>query len=202
MKTYRLKPYFFAVKKTILIFLLIVLGSISCKNGTKEIDRLQLAKHYYKVLDNSDHTEIKTLLTDSLLTRETEYDYEQTFSLKEYEEWLQWDALFEPTYNILQIAEEGETVKVTVSKLDQRIAFLHKKPIVTDQVLHFKKNKITSIETTNYVIFNDSIFVKNREALVNWIAKNHPELNGFIYDQTKEGGEKYLKAMALYNNRK
>ncbi|MEZ4841262.1 MAG: hypothetical protein R2821_07060 [Flavobacteriaceae bacterium] len=57
---------------------------------------------------------------------------------------------------------------------------------MTDQVIHFDKDKITSgIETTKYVIFNDSVFVKNRDGLLDWIDKNHPELNGFIHDQTK-----------------
>ncbi len=190
------------MNRLLLLVLIIPIGFTSCKTAEKEIDRLDIAKEYYSVLASSDVSKIKGLVTDSLLTKETEYNYEQTFSLEDYVAWLQWDAVFEPTYEILQIAEEGETVKVTVSKIDQRIAFLHQKPIVTHQVLRFKKTKITSIETTKYVIFDDATFVKNRDSLVNWVAKEHPHLNGFIHDQTKEGGRKYLKAMALYHSRK
>ncbi|MBL7471211.1 hypothetical protein [Robertkochia sediminum] len=157
---------------------------------------------YYEVLDQSDISGIETLLTDSLLTKETEYDYEQTFSKEEYMEWLKWDSVFEPTYKILEIAQVNGTVTAKISKTDRRISFLHNEPIVTDQVIRFDKDKIISIETTKYVIFNDSTFVKNRDKLLNWIDENHPELNGFIYDQTKTGGLKYLKAIELFEHNK
>lgn len=190
------------MNKIIVLLLLLSFGLVSCKNSEKEITSLEIAKQYYEILDNSDDSGIVALLTDSLLTKETEYDYEQTFSLKEYVEWLKWDAVFEPTYKIHQIEQDGEIVKATISKVDKRILFLHEEPIVTNQIIRFNNDKITSIETTEYVIFNDSTFVKNREDFVNWITKNHPNLNGFIYDQTESGGMKYLKAIDLYKNRK
>ncbi len=189
------------MNKIIVLLLLFSFGLVSCKNSEKEITSLEIAKQYYEILDNSDDSGIVALLTDSLLTKETEYDYEQTFSLKEYVEWLKWDAVFEPTYKIHQIEQDGEIVKATISKVDKRILFLHEEPIVTNQIIRFDNGKITSIETTEYVIFNDSTFVKNREDFVNWITKNHPDLNGFIYDQTESGGIKYLKAIDLYKNR-
>ena len=190
------------MNKLTVILWFVTIGIISCKNSEKEIDKLEIAKKYYQVLDKSDVSGIKTLLTDSLLTKETQYDYEQTFSINEYADWLKWDSVFEPTYKILEIKKENGTVRTKISKTDKRISFLHKEPIVTHQVIHFEKDKITSIETTKYVIFNDSIFVKNRDGLVNWIDKNHPELKGFIYDQTETGAMKYLKAIELYKNRK
>tara|TARA_R110002167_G_C12410901_1_gene627904 strand:- start:185 stop:532 length:348 start_codon:yes stop_codon:yes gene_type:complete len=113
---------------------------------------------------------------------------------------LKWDSIFDPTYKILQIEQEDEIVKAKISKIDKRISFLHQEPIVTNQIIRFDNDKIIGLETTVYVIFNDSIFVKNRDRLVNWIEENHPELNGFLYDQTKTGGLKYLKAIELYKN--
>jgi hypothetical protein len=188
--------------KTIIPSLLIIIGFISCKSSEKEIDTLEIAKKYYKALDQSDHSEMAHLLTDSLVTKETEYEYEQTFSRNEYSEWLKWDAVFEPTYEILEIEQENGVVKASVSKMDKRIAFLHKEPIVTHQVIRFDKDKIISVETTEYVDFNDSTFVKNRDKLVSWIDENHPELTGFIYDQTEYGGKQYLKAIKLYSSKK
>lgn len=188
--------------KTIVILLLSTIAVTSCKNLEREFDKLEIAKNYYDVLDKSNVSGIKSLLTDSILTKETNYNYEQTFSKKEYLEWLKWDSVFEPTYKIIEIRQENGTVKAKISKTDKRISFLHKEPIVTDQIIRFDGTKITSIETTKYVIFNDSIFVKNRDELLSWVDKNHPELNGFINDQTKSGGIKYLKAIELYENKK
>ncbi len=188
------------MNKTIVLLWLLTIGFISCKKSEKQIDKLEIAKNYYEVLDQSNVSGMATLLADSLLTKETEYDYEQTFSLKEYIEWLKWDAVFEPTYEVLEIEQENEMVKARISKMDKRISFLHEAPIVTEQVIRFDNDKIASIETTKYVIFNDSTFVRNRDGLLNWIDKNHPALNGFIYDQTAAGGSKYLKAIELYKN--
>lgn len=189
------------MKKAIAHLLLFIFGFISCKNSEKKIDRVEIAKQYYEILNHSNVSEIATLLTDSLLTKESEYNYEQTFSLEEYIDWLKWDAVFKPTYKIIEIQEENEIVKATISKIDERISFLHKEPTVYNQIIRFDNDKIVTIETTKNIIFNDSIFVKNRDGLVNWIDKNHPELNGFIYDQTENGGMKYLKAIELYKNK-
>lgn len=190
------------MSKIPLFLCFVVIGFTSCKNPDKEIDRLEIAKKYYEVLEQSNVSEIENLLTDSLLTKETQYDYEQIFTKKEYLDWLTWDAVFEPTYKILEIEQENGTVKAKVSKMDKRISFLHQEPIITEQVIHFENNKINSIETVNYVVFKDSIFVKKRDKLVNWTENNHPELSGFIHDQTKTGGVKYLKAIELYTNKK
>ncbi|MBQ0738438.1 hypothetical protein J9332_29375, partial [Aquimarina celericrescens] len=110
------------------------------------------------------------MITDSLSTEETEYNYVQTFSKKDYVEWLKWDSVFEPTYKILEIKQKNGTVKAKISKTDKRIIFLHQEPIVTDQVVRFDNDKITSIETTKYVIFNDSVFVKKKDGLGGWVA--------------------------------
>lgn len=190
------------MNKIIVLLFLLTIGLLACKESEKKIDKLEIAKAYYSVLSNSDDSQIVDLLRDSLVTRETEYDYEQTFSLKAYVEWLKWDAVFDPTYKILKIEQEDEIVKATISKMDKRILFLNKEPIVTNQVIRFDNDKISVVETTKYVVFNDSIFINNREQLLSWIDKNHPELKAFIHDQTEAGGRRYLKAMELYNSRK
>ena len=184
------------MNKAIIVLMLLTIESISCRNTAKEIDQLKIAKQYYKVLEDSDDTAITALLTDSLLTKES--DYEQTFSQAAYVEWLQWDAVFEPTYKTLSIAQENGTVKAQISKIDKRILFLHERPIVTHQLIRFDKDKIISVETTDYVNFDATTFVKNREKLLRWIDENHPERGGFIYDQTEKGGLNYLKAIELY----
>jgi len=189
------------MNKIVILSFSLIIVLIGCKNSDEKVNKLELAKDYYQALDSSDDLRINQLLTDSLLTKETEYEYEQTFSLKEYIEWVKWDAVFDPTYEILQIEAADDFVKAKISKSDKRILFLHEAPIVTNQVIRFANIKIITVETTKYVNFKDSTFIKNRDRLVNWIDKNHPELKGFLHDQTELGGRKYLKAIELYKSK-
>ena len=187
--------------KIVMLSIFLTIGFTSCKTSEKEIDKLEIAKQYYKALDNSDAAIMDIVLTDSLLTKEMDYAYEQTFSKKEYiENWLKWDSVFNPTYEVLEIEKEGETVRATISKKDVRILLLHEKPTVWNAVLRFNADKIISIERSN-VIFDDKTWEKNRTKLINWISNNHPELNGFLNGQTESVGKKYLKAIELYSNK-
>ena len=125
------------MKTYYLLILVLNLGFSACKNSEKEIDHLALTNRYFEILDTSKTSEIEDLLSDSLVTRENDYDYTYTFSKAAYVEWLRWDSVFDPNYKILNIAQDSNVVKVRVSKIDTRINFLHNAPIVTDQVFHF-----------------------------------------------------------------
>ena len=70
------------------------------------------------------------------------------------------------------------------------------------EIIRFDNNKIVRIERIEYEVFNVDIFIKNRDKLVVWVDKNHSELSGFLYPQTKSVGIKYLKAIELYNKKK
>lgn len=181
------------MQKTILITLFISIAFLSCK---KRYNKLELAKEYYEVLNNSNYSNIFYLLADSIISKEI--DYKKTFSQEDYIEFLKWDSTFESKHEVLEIKEEGEIVRVKVSQNDKRILFLHEQPIITNQIIRFNNGKISNLETVEYVFFNDSVFIKNRTKLLNWVDKNHPELKGFLYDQTQKGGLKYLKAIELY----
>ena len=188
------------MSKTILFLVISLLGFISCKDSKGETDLIYITEKYFEVLDESDTSEIESLLKDTLITRENEYNYEQKFSKKEYVEWLKWDSIFQPTYKIIEIEREDDIVKVQISKTDKRISFLHKEPIVTNQILRFDKDKISRIETVEYVVYNDSLWVENRGHFLEWVNNNYPDMNGVIYDQTKTGGIKYLELIRLYEN--
>lgn len=192
------------MNKIIVLSLLLIIGFTSCKTSEKEkeIDKLEIVKQYYNALNDSDGVIMNALLIDSLITKEVDYDYKQTFSKKEYiENWLKWDAVFNPTYKILEIEEDKKTVKAKIFKTDIRILLLHEEPTVWNAVISFDADKIISIERSN-VVFNDQIWERNRAKLINWIDNNHPELNGFLNGQTESMGLKYLKAIKLYNNKK
>ncbi|WP_109301229.1 hypothetical protein [Aquimarina sp. AU474] len=190
------------MRKTIILSLLLAFGFTSCKNSEKRNDKLEIAKQYYNILNNSDHSGIRTILGDSIVIRESESDYQESFSQKRYVEWLEWDSVFEPTYKILEIEQENEIVKTKISKIDKRIFFLHEEPMVWNEIIRFDNDKITRVERVEYEIFNVKKFLKNRNELLNWIDKNYPELNGYLYDQTESGAMKYLKAIELYKNKK
>ena len=189
------------MNKVVILTMLLLTGLISCKSTEKKIDKIEIASQYIKALDESDTEVMRTLLTDSLQTVETDYDYEQTFSKREYiEDWMKWDSVFEPTYRIIEIEQEDDAVKVRVSKEDKRIRLLHEGPTVWDAVIRFEANKIVRIENSN-VVFNDKIWEQNRTKLLSWIDENHPELNGFLNGQNESAAIQYLKAIELYSDK-
>jgi hypothetical protein len=115
---------------------------------------------------------------------------------------LEWDSVFDPTYKILEIEEENQVVKAKISKIDKRILFLNEEPMVWYEIVRFDNNKIVQVERIEYEVFNVEKFLKNRDGLVNWIDKNHSELSGFLFPQTRSVGLKYLKAIEMYENGK
>jgi hypothetical protein len=186
--------------KIIVLFILNI-ALLSCKTSSEQINQLEISKQYYQALNNSDGNLMKKVLTDSLILKEMDYDYVQIFSQKDYiEDWLKWDSVFSPTYKILEIKQDNDVVKATISKVDKRIHFLHEEPTIWSAVIRFDADKIRSIERKN-VVFNEKTWERNKTDFLNWIQENHPELNEFIYDQTESGGERFLKAIALYKNK-
>lgn len=184
----------------ILLFLFLGIGFLSCKTSEKDLTHPEIAKTYYQFLDTSDATGMLSLLGDTIVIRENEDDYEERFTQKEYLEWLKWDSVFEPSYNILEMEHQNGMVKAKISKIDKRIRFLHERPMVWNEIIQFEHNKIIRVERIAYDVFDVGTFVKNRDGLVNWIHKNHPELNGFIHDQTEAGAITYLRAIELFQN--
>ena len=178
-----------------LVLIALTLGLISCKSAENKVDKLQIARHYYKILNRSEGSDISLILNEGFTTKDD--GFEHKYHPTEYVNWLKWDAVFEPTYKILSIKQENGMVRARISKIDKRILFLHKEPIVTEEMIRFDKNKISSIER-NSVVFNVAIFIKNRDELVTWIKENFPELDGFLNDQTEFGGMTYLKAIEIY----
>ena len=61
--------------------------------------------------------------------------------------------------------------------------------------------KISKEDIFDYLVFDFEKWQIRRDTLVTWIDKNHPNLSGFVYDQTVKGGQNYLKAIELYEKR-
>jgi hypothetical protein len=191
--------YLKRTNKTIALLLLMTIGFVSCKKSENKIDRVEIAKQYYSDLDDSSFSNMSYWFADSLKIIEGEHI--TMYSKNDYIEFLKWDSVFNPSYDILEIEEQNDIVKAKISKMDKRIFFLHEKPFVTHQIIRFQNDKIISVEI-DYLNFDYPTWEKNKNGLLSWIDANHPELNGFIHDQTESGGMKFLKAMTLYNNEK
>jgi len=182
----------------ITLLFLVTLGLMSCKDTKKETDKIEIAKAFYGTRNSGDYSSIPSLLADSIITKEL--DYTMAYSQTDYIAFMKWDAVFEPEYNFTEMKEENGTVRAQVSKMDRRIRFLHEQPTIYQEVIRFKEDKISHLEIEDYIFFDDTVFSKNRAKLVHWIEENHPELNGFLHDQTEQGALNYLKAIALYED--
>ena len=183
-------------KRTLLFFSCIVFSVVSCKQASSEIHPIEIAKTYYEALDKSDVKTLHTLLADTIISKELEY--EAVFDRDGYKELQRWDSVFQPTYKILEMEEVDGEVKAKISKACSRTLFLNGEPIITQETISFKDGKIESVGIDKYVVFNFQHWDSVRSNLVNFVDENHKELDGFLYDQTVEGAIKYTKAIDSY----
>ena len=176
------------------IFLTLMVLAFSC-GVTQDESLEEKVKDYYQALNDQDAEAYLRLHLDSI--RILEGDYASSISFRDYRKWLAWDSVFDPTYDILDLKQDGDRVKVTVSKECKRIAFLNRAPVVNRELLTFREGKVYSLEVVSSTSFTQE-WIERRERLVAWVNENHPELNGFIHDQTRQGALSYLQAMELY----
>lgn len=181
--------------KRIILFLLIIC-CLSCQKSEKQSGKVDQVKSYINALNEGKYSEITRLFKDSI--RLKEIVYQSSFSKEAYYDLFQWDSTFHPTYSLLEIEQKGEEVHMRVSKEGPRILFLNEEPIITREVVQFEDDLMIGVTITNYEVFNDSTWSEKRAKLIDWIATYKPELDGFIYDQTKDGALKYLKAISAY----
>ncbi len=180
--------------KTIVGFLILFVCIFSL-NGCSRNNNTQLVKDFYNQLNHSNYSELSEFIGDSITI--TEGDYNMNYSKNDYYQFFQWDSVFNPKYEILAIKEMDNNVEISISKTCTRIKFLNQKPLVSTEVIEIKNQKISKIK--NIEMDSDfKLWDTKRSQMVNWIKKNHPELDGFIYDQTKIGAQNYLKAIDFY----
>ena len=56
-------------------------------------------------------------------------------------------------------------------------------------------------EELEYINVNWDEWNQQKNALVEWVQLNHPELDGFVNDMTIKGAMDYLKAIELYEKK-
>jgi len=172
----------------------IVYAYIGCEN--KKLSPSEIVTNYYNARAAANYTEVKNCLNDSLTV--TEGDYIMSYDLDGFYEVFKWDSIFQPAYEIVKLKEDNDQVIATVALGSIRNSFLKNNRMICRYKITFVSNKISDIESLDCDGADWKIWGEKRDALVQWISDNHPELNGFIHDMTMKGAQNYLKAIALY----
>lgn len=142
---------------------------------------------------------ISSLLADSVTIKDAP-DYEVKYSKDEFRIYYQWDSTFQPNNEFEIIEQTDSTIDILEKRYSKRFEYLEHNPLIMKQRIYFENGQISIIENREYLNFDVPKWTSNRDSLVSWIDRNHPELSGFIYDLTKEGAGNYLKAIELYKN--
>ncbi|MFK7810908.1 MAG: hypothetical protein AB8B59_00345 [Maribacter sp.] len=184
------------MKKTVFLFILIV--GMACAEKKSTPSKAEQITAYYEGFKNSDYSQIKRTLADSLIN--IEGDFTTRYSSDSYHELFKWDSVFKPVYKLVSIENQEENPIATVSVSASKFEFLKKNPLIFRQKFYFKSGKIAKTENAGFIDNNFESWGIQRAAIVNWVKLNHPELDGFMNDMTMKGAQNYLKAMELYEN--
>lgn len=178
-------------------FLLILIIASSCTE--KERAPSEQITAYYEGFNHGDYSQIRTTISDSLLS--IEGDYMMPYSRESFNEKFKWDSIFKPVYKLVSVKNQGDQALVTVTMSSAKHEFLKNSPMTCNYTFHFKAGKIYKIENLECPDAKWEIWGQEVSSLVNWVKAKHPELDGFINDLTMKGAQDYMKAIALYKNR-
>ncbi|MDF1549341.1 MAG: hypothetical protein P1P88_16065 [Bacteroidales bacterium] len=184
------------MKLKLVLIILVCLTIASCTSRTNQISGEQLISNYFNGFNNANFNQISACVSDSILI--TEGDFIIAKSKKELYTNFQWDSVFLPKYQLIEIKTVKDGFETTVSKIDRRIKFLQDTSIIYKIIIHIIDNQIAKMQITDYLQFDFEKWQSRRDSLKVWTDSNHPELSGFLDVQTKEKGLKYLKAINLY----
>lgn len=173
---------------------------MSCSRNTPAFSPTEVVEVYVDGINTSRFDRINSVLADSVTL--IEGDYTVPMSNEGYYVQFQWDSVFTPNTQIVNIQEVDQNqVVATLSTTSLRFAYLDNNPLVCEISFTFESEKIRLLETGDCPGANWKVWESRRDTLVAWIDQNHPELNGFIHDLTKAGAAHYLQAIDLYENR-
>ena len=182
--------------KIFLITCMFMIG-ISCNQKNIELSHKDIVVEYIKGLNESDFSSFSDFLNDSIVSMEGDITISKTKT--DLYTIFQWDSVFSPEYRLIDTIENPNNIEVIISKECHRIRFLHDSSTIYRSIFEFEDNKISKITTVENIIFDTSKWQVRRDSLVNWIDSNYPELQGFIYNQTIQGANDYIKAIHYYS---
>ncbi|MBD0851909.1 hypothetical protein [Maribacter arenosus] len=179
-----------------ILFLLYFLTGCSDQKLTHQ----ETVTKYYNARDAANYNELKTLINDSITI--IAGDYVMPYSHDSFYEQFKWDSIFRPSYKIVELEEKNNQIIASVALNSVRNEFLKNNAMTCQYKISFNYGKISKIEELECKSADWNIWQKERDSLVSWIKKNHPELDGFINDMTMNGAMNYLKAIELYETDK
>lgn len=178
--------------------LLFCMATIACK-AQKPTYKETVIK-YYNARDTGNYNRIKNVITDSITI--IAGDYVMPYDKASFHEQFKWDSIFKPSYKIVKLVENDSSIIATVTQECIRNAFLKNNPLKCSYKISFESGKISKIEDANCINVDWGIWTKQRDDLINWIKKHHPELDGCVYDMTMKGSLNYVKAIELFETNK
>ncbi len=181
---------------------LLELFLLYCLMGCAE-EKLTKQQHVitdFKARDAGDYQELKTVVDDSITI--VSGDYIMPYNHDGFYEQFKWDSVFKPSYEIVALEEKNSHIIAAVTLNSIRNTFLKNSGMTCRYKISFNSEKISKIEELECEGVDWSVWQKERDSLVEWVNKNHPELAGFLTDMTMNGSQKYLKAIVLYEKAK
>src|SRR5690606_9736182 len=119
------------MRKILFIFILISIASCKERISTES----EHITAYYNGFKNSDYSQIKQTLSDSLTI--IEGDYIMVFTPESFYKQFKWDSVFKPAYKLVSIVNENEYVVATVSMNSLRYEFLKNNPLTCKHAFYF-----------------------------------------------------------------
>lgn len=179
-----------------ILFLTILITA--CNN--QKLTHQETVFKYYDAKDALIFSEVEKYIHDTITIKEG--DYVMPYTRSTFYEVFKWDSIFQPSYEVVEIEEKKNHVFVSVALSSIRNEFLKNKSMTCQYKLSFILGKISKIESLECVGADWNKWQTERDSLVNWISKTHPELDGFIHNMTMQGAQDYLKAIELYKTGK
>ncbi len=167
--------------------------------GHQKPTHSQLVSQYYEAFDASGFDQLVPLIADSITIAEGQYV--TTYSRGEFYEHFKWDSVFQTSYQVVDLEDQGEQVVATVTSGSVRYQFLQNDPLTCRYNISFHSDKIVRIDVLDCSNADWNVWQTEVDSLVGWVHQYHPELDGFIHDLTMNGAIHYLQAIQLYQDR-
>ena len=171
---------------------------LSCQSN--RFHPVETVNAYFESRDSRDFKEIVKYVHDSLII--TEGDFVMGYDDDSYYEVFKWDSVFHQSYKVVDLELEGKSVLATIKINSIKHEFLKNPDMTCLFRISLIGGNISKLESLDCPDADWAVWSEERDSLVSWISKHHPDLDGFINDMSMEGAINYLSAIKLYQETK